>query len=33
VAHLSLVHLQRRLLNAYREGYESGVGDRHLAAD
>jgi hypothetical protein len=33
VAHLSLVHLQRRLLNAYREGYEAGADDRRLAAD
>jgi hypothetical protein len=33
VAHLSLVHLQRRLLDAYRDGYEKGAADRRLAAD
>jgi hypothetical protein len=32
VAHLSLVHLQRRLLDAYREGYEKGTADRRVAA-
>jgi hypothetical protein len=31
VAHFSIVRTQRRLLNAYREGYEAGADDRRLA--
>jgi hypothetical protein len=33
VAHFSIRRIQRRLLDAYREGYESGAADRAAAAD
>jgi hypothetical protein len=32
VDHLSVARAQRRLLDAYREGYEKGAADRRVAA-